>query len=157
MLRTSGIAALLALALALPAQEAAAQDPLLGGLLGGAAGAIIGGVAGGGRGAAIGAIIGGTTGAVIAAEGQRRGAYYYWRNGCYVQRPDGAYVAVAPGYCAPAAYYPPPPPPPAAYYPPPPPPPAQVGAIDYCAQRYRSYDPASGTYLGFDGLRHPCP
>jgi hypothetical protein len=157
MLRTSGIAALLALALALPAQEAAAQDPLLGGLLGGAAGAIIGGVAGGGRGAAIGAIIGGTTGAVIAAEGQRRGAYYYWRNGCYVQRPDGAYVAVAPGYCAPAAYYPPPPPPPVAYYPPPPPPPAQVGAVDYCAQRYRSYDPASGTYLGFDGIRHPCP
>jgi hypothetical protein len=27
----------------------------------------------------------------------------------------------------------------------------------YCAQRFRSYDPASGTYLGFDGLRHPCP
>jgi hypothetical protein len=26
----------------------------------------------------------------------------------------------------------------------------------YCAQRYRSYDPASGTYLGHDGLRHPC-
>ncbi len=156
MLRTSGIAALLALAFALPAQEAAAQDPLLGGLLGGAAGAIIGGVAGGGRGAAIGAIIGGTTGAVIAAEGQRRGAYYYWRNGCYVQRPDGAYVAVAPGYCGQAGYYPPPPPPPAAYYPPPPPP-AQVGAVDYCAQRYRSYDPASGTYLGFDGVRHPCP
>ena len=27
----------------------------------------------------------------------------------------------------------------------------------YCAQRYRSYDPASGTYLGYDGERHPCP
>jgi hypothetical protein len=27
----------------------------------------------------------------------------------------------------------------------------------YCAQRYRSYDPASGTYLGYDGARHPCP
>ena len=27
----------------------------------------------------------------------------------------------------------------------------------YCMQRYRSYDPQSGTYLGFDGLRHPCP
>ena len=27
----------------------------------------------------------------------------------------------------------------------------------YCAQRYRSYDPSSGTYLGYDGLRHPCP
>jgi hypothetical protein len=25
-----------------------------------------------------------------------------------------------------------------------------------CAQRYRSYDPASGTYLGYDGNRHPC-
>jgi len=27
----------------------------------------------------------------------------------------------------------------------------------YCASRYRSYDPASGTYLGYDGARHPCP
>jgi BA14K-like protein len=27
----------------------------------------------------------------------------------------------------------------------------------YCAQTYRSYDPASGTYLGYDGQRHPCP
>jgi BA14K-like protein len=25
-----------------------------------------------------------------------------------------------------------------------------------CARRYRSYDRASGTYLGKDGLRHPC-
>ena len=25
-----------------------------------------------------------------------------------------------------------------------------------CKQRYRSYDAVSGTYLGFDGLRHPC-
>jgi hypothetical protein len=27
----------------------------------------------------------------------------------------------------------------------------------YCAQNYSSYDPASGTYLGNDGLVHPCP
>ena len=27
----------------------------------------------------------------------------------------------------------------------------------YCARRFRSYDPASGTYLGYDGYRHPCP
>jgi hypothetical protein len=33
---------------------------------------------------------------------------------------------------------------------------AMGGDAAYCAQRYRSYDPASGTYLGFDGLRHPC-
>ena len=31
------------------------------------------------------------------------------------------------------------------------------GDAAYCAQRYRSYDPASATYLGFDGLRHTCP
>jgi hypothetical protein len=31
------------------------------------------------------------------------------------------------------------------------------GGDAYCAQRYRSYDPASGTFLGHDGLRHPCP
>jgi hypothetical protein len=30
-------------------------------------------------------------------------------------------------------------------------------AAGYCAQRFRSYDPASGTYLGYDGQRHPCP
>lgn len=31
------------------------------------------------------------------------------------------------------------------------------GDDTYCRQRYRSYDPASGTYLGNDGFRHPCP
>jgi BA14K-like protein len=37
--------------------------------------------------------------------------------------------------------------------------PAPVGGdgVAYCMQTYRSYDPQSGTYLGFDGLRHPCP
>jgi hypothetical protein len=30
-------------------------------------------------------------------------------------------------------------------------------AVQYCASRYRSYDPRSGTYLGYDGYRHPCP
>jgi hypothetical protein len=45
---------------------------------------------------------------------------------------DGAVVAVAPA-------------------------PAGDDAGAYCAQTYRSYDPASGTYLGYDGLRHPCP
>jgi hypothetical protein len=27
----------------------------------------------------------------------------------------------------------------------------------YCSAKYRSYDPESGTYLGYDGQRHPCP
>ena len=38
--------------------------------------------------------------------------------------------------------------------------PAPVGgddAVAYCMQTYRSYNPATGTYLGYDGLQHPCP
>jgi hypothetical protein len=50
----------------------------------------------------------------------------------YVDQGDEGYVAVAPG--------------------------GDGGSVvAYCAQRYRSYDPASGSFLGFDGLRHPCP
>jgi hypothetical protein len=30
-------------------------------------------------------------------------------------------------------------------------------AEDYCFRTYRSYDPESRTYLGYDGYRHPCP
>ena len=35
--------------------------------------------------------------------------------------------------------------------------PPNDGAIAYCMQRFRSYDPVTGTYLGRDGYRHPCP
>ena len=31
------------------------------------------------------------------------------------------------------------------------------GSVAYCEQTYRSYDPASGSYLGYDGFRHACP
>jgi len=31
------------------------------------------------------------------------------------------------------------------------------GAVAYCMRRFRSYDPVSRTYLGYDGFRHPCP
>ena len=30
-------------------------------------------------------------------------------------------------------------------------------AVSYCMSRFKSYDPGSGTYLGYDGYRHPCP
>jgi BA14K-like protein len=50
---------------------------------------------------------------------------------------------------APRYYYPPP----YAYYPAYP----AGSAIAYCARRFRSYDPLSMTYLGYDGFRHPCP
>ena len=52
-------------------------------------------------------------------------------------------------YGPPAAYYDEPP---VAYYRAP-----GGDATAYCMQRFRSYDPRSGTYLGNDGLRHPCP
>ena len=30
-------------------------------------------------------------------------------------------------------------------------------SVAWCMQTYRSYDPRSGTYVGYDGYRHPCP
>jgi len=33
----------------------------------------------------------------------------------------------------------------------------QQRSVEYCMRRYRSYDPYSRTYLGYDGRRHPCP
>jgi hypothetical protein len=57
------------------------------------------------------------------------------------------YYYGAPYYGAP--YYPAP-----GYYPAP----AYGGnGAAYCASRYKSYDPATGTFLGYDGARHPCP
>jgi len=74
----------------------------------------------------------------------------------------GGYYGYGPYY--PGPYYPGPYYPAAAY------PPAGYGAgpvgpggpaggnaAAYCAQRYHSYDPRTGTFLGTDGARHPCP
>jgi hypothetical protein len=57
------------------------------------------------------------------------------------------YYGPSPYYYGPGPYYPAP-----AYVGP-----APGDPVAYCMQRFRSYDPASGTYLGFDGYRHPCP
>jgi hypothetical protein len=32
-----------------------------------------------------------------------------------------------------------------------------TGSVAYCKQRFKSYDVRTGTYLGYDGQRHPCP
>jgi uncharacterized protein YcfJ len=91
-----GMAACLAVAIALPVNQASAQDAIGGAILGGVGGAIVGGAIGGGRGAVVGA----GTGAAIASEGERRrSGYYAYQRGCYMQRPDGRYVAVDPRYC----------------------------------------------------------
>jgi BA14K-like protein len=98
---------------------------------GGGGGPYRGGGGGGGfiPGLAAGAIIGGA----IASQGYGPGYYgpgYAPGPGYYDNGDvdDGA-VAVAPG----------------------------GDAVAYCMQTYRSYDPRSGTYLGNDGYRHPCP
>jgi hypothetical protein len=54
-------------------------------------------------------------------------------------------------YGAPYYYYPP------AAYGPYPAPGYGGNAGAYCASRYKSYDPTTGTFLGYDGVRHPCP
>jgi hypothetical protein len=140
MLRRVCAAIGLVAALSFPAGNASAQDTLGGALLGGAAGAIVGGAVGGNRGAAAGAIVGAATGAAIAAQGQRRsGGYYYYNRGCYVQRTDGVWIAVAPRYCAVAAA------------------PAPIVQPRPRCMRSPTYDPYSGTYIARDGFRHPCP
>ena len=35
--------------------------------------------------------------------------------------------------------------------------PVYGGSVAYCMRRFKSYDPVSMTYLGYDGYRHPCP
>ena len=101
MKRMLGAAMLLSMAVIMPAQLAAAQDPVGGAIVGGALGAIVGGAVGRGAGGAIaGGLIGATTGAVIAAEAQRRrGGYYWWRGGCYYRYTNGSWLQVQPGYC----------------------------------------------------------
>jgi hypothetical protein len=115
MYRALGAAVLVSIAIAAPIQDAAAQDPVGSAILGGVTGGVIGGAIGGGRGAAVGAIVGAAAGAAIAAQGQPRpGGYRYYQQACYQQRGDGAWVVVAPQYCATAAAAPvevaPPPP-----------------------------------------------
>ena len=31
------------------------------------------------------------------------------------------------------------------------------GGVAYCEAHFRSYNPATGMYLGYDGRHHPCP
>jgi hypothetical protein len=93
-----------------------------------------GGYHGGGNGALIGgAIAGAVIGGAIASQGYGPGYYPpspgYYDNGYGY---DDAEVAVAPA-------------------------PDGDDGVAYCMQTYRSYDPQSGTYLGYDGSRHPCP
>jgi hypothetical protein len=118
---------------------------------------------------AAGVVAGALVGGALAAPYYGYGPYY---PGPYYPGPAPAYYGYPP---PPAVGYPPPapgyaepgyPPPAPVYaepgYPPPAPGHAVAGAsagdpVAYCTQRYRSYNPQTGTYLGNDGQRHHCP
>lgn len=94
---------------------------------------------------AAGVVAGAVVGSAVAASAY--GPYYYYPSPYYYPAPAPAY-----GYPPPVAG------PPGGY--PPQAPGASQSAGDpvaYCMQRYRSYNPQTGTYLGTDGQRHPCP
>ncbi|WP_131113737.1 BA14K family protein [Lichenihabitans psoromatis] len=95
-----------------------------------------------GGGAAIGAGIAGlAAGALIGgaiANSQPAYGYGGYGDGGYYGAPAPVYVD--PGYAQAPVYA------------------DQGGDTEqYCMQRFKSYDPSSGTYLGYDGQRHPCP
>ena len=70
---------------------------------------------------------------------RRSGSSYYYSDPYYY---DDSYAYAPDGYVDDGQY--------AAV-------PASDSDAAYCAQRYKSYDPASGTYLNYDGNRYPCP
>lgn len=157
-LRILSTAAALALVLPLAAPTATFAQSRLGSILsatgnagaGGGGGPVVGG--GGGGGAPVaggGGWRGGGGGGGWSGHHHRHGGFYpgviggayassYYGSGYYGsygpsyyddQYYDDSVVAVAPG----------------------------GDDVAYCRQKYRSYDVRTGTYLGFDGQRHPCP
>lgn len=98
---------------------------------------------------------------VGAAQAQRGGGHYgggghgggwgYYGGGFAAGAILGGLLA-APGYYGPGPGYYYGPQPGGYYYGSPP-----GDEVNYCMQRFRSYDPRSGTYLGNDGYRHSCP
>jgi hypothetical protein len=88
----------------------------------------------------------------------RRGYRPYYREGYYYRRDNGAAVAagvaglaagalIAGAIASQAQAQPAAPPPPGTIDP-------QVSA--YCARKYRSYDPGTGTFLASNGMRYVC-
>jgi outer membrane lipoprotein SlyB len=94
--------AVLALLLAMPMRQAAAQNNTLGGaIIGGGIGAAIGGAATGKAGGALaGGIIGAAAGAMLGSQLEPRRRGYYWYHGrCYRLHRDGNYYPTRRHYC----------------------------------------------------------
>jgi hypothetical protein len=122
--------------------ETVGDRGLSGGLLGAGTGAAIGAAAGN---AGLGALVGGLGGAAIGAltsPDQLNLGPPPWRQASV--RSECVRWSPTTGRCVRTAQ---------VY--------TRVGAdnadwIASCRQRYRSFDPATGTYLGYDGYRHYC-
>ena len=115
------------------------EAAVVSGLGSAAVGAIIGGIIGGGNGAGKGAAIGGVSGAmggVIGSSAQWRRTY------------DNAYARCLDEHRQPAKYQPAP-----VYNRP------SDGSqewLEYCASKYRSFDPQTGMYLSYSGTYRRC-
>jgi hypothetical protein len=164
-LKILSTSAVLALALAMAPDASFAQNQRVqGGGARAAGGAHPGGGAGGFRGGAAGPRFSGAPGARFNGGGAGYRGGYAHRGGGFV--PGVVAGAVVGGALASSAYYGGP-----GYYAPgyyddqyddgpvavAPGPVGGDDGVAYCMQTYRSYDPQSGTYLGYDGQRHPCP
>jgi hypothetical protein len=94
----------------------------------------------GGGGVAAAGVAGVAAGAIVrsALAGQAYPGYGYQANPAYGYQdaPDPGYGY---GYAQPVATY------------------AVGESAAYCESHFRSFNPVTGTYLGFDGLEHPCP
>jgi BA14K-like protein len=75
------------------------------------------------------------TGALIGGAIASQNQGYYYPPQTYSGYSDPGYVY---SDAAPAGYY-------------------NGDSVAYCEQTYRSYDPSTGSYLGYDGYRHACP
>jgi len=91
----------------------------------------------------VGAAVGLTTGAIVGAavsDGpvyvEPGDTYYTGPGGRVMSRNDGVVVSDVPGAGGYAPFSP--------------------GWVDYCSSKYRSFNPQTGMYLGYDGYRHYC-
>ena len=114
---------------------------VIGGAIGGAVtGAILGGIIGGKKGAGTGAAIGGGVGAVGGAanqSGRWQALYHHAFNDCMAREAHSTGSVPAAGYAAGPV-------------------PGSPEWHDYCASRYRSFNPQTGMFLSYSGEYKPC-
>lgn len=112
----------------------AGNNAVAGALTGALGGALIGGIVGGGKGAGTGAAVGAVGGGVLgAANSNWQGLYNSAYNDCMRRQPVAA------------------PPPAGGYYAP-----WSPEWYQACSRTYRSFNPSTGYYNGYDGYAHFC-